>query len=699
MLYWQNLLDCVTNSSDRANEVIDSIVNSQEFKDNPLYFRILSATNDMISDANNRVRRILFGDNAKQIEVGDIMMGYNNVLNPTEQGDRLISNSIDYVVTEVGEKETNTVGKVKVSGWHVTLEEANAAENNKQIKRIFILDNNISNENLQKLSDHYKSINTAISQAFADHNYNLIDGLQQEKSWFEANTVLMRDYVGTGNRLLLRKSLDYGYAHTIHKSQGGTYNNVLIYADTINRFSDPLVKQQLKYVAMSRAKDNVTVLTSHPTTGTIEVITNQNIVTNYDHNWTRKEVENQKDKLFIFTDNTDRDSGRNLIDPNSEYAQKYGKDKHYPTQTQAVIRGLNNAMPISTQRWYHEGAKGKSGRWTDDAFDEFKSVIDAEIEDIKLKWDTGRYKQLVFGRGDVLFNGPISEITEQRVPRIYNYLQQKQQELLDYVKGTTTQVPESVQQEQSTNPKDFRLYSGGATGSDTKWAEIANKYGIGKTVNYRPEHLDLLTPAQTQEVETAYIGAANKLGRKALDANTFAGKLVRRDYLQAKAADSIFAVGHILRPGEKNAKGYTVRSTIPSVDGGTGYAVQMGIDLHKPIHVYDQVYDQWYRFDYNDNTFVAEDIPTLTPKFAGIGTRETTDKGINAIEQVFQKTFGSVQIQTESTVQWVQEQQQPTKPFNLADFATFDESELQSDPDIQELNNKGEQIKNDCKGN
>lgn len=831
-----------TNSSDRANEVIDTIVNSEEFKSNPLYFRILSATNDMISDANNRVRRILFGDNAKQIEVGDIMMGYNNVLNPTEQGDRLISNSIDYVVTEVGEKETNTVGKVKVSGWHVTLEEANAAENNKQIKRIFVLDNNISDENLQKLSDHYKSINTAISQAFADHNYNLIDGLQQEKSWFEANTVLMRDYVGTGNRLLLRKSLDYGYAHTIHKSQGGTYNNVLIYADTINRFSDLLVRQQLKYVAMSRAKDNVTVLTSHPTTDSREVITSENIVVNYDHNWTRSEVENQKDKLFIFTDNTDRTSGSTLIDPDSEYAQKYGKDKRYPTQTQAVIRGLNNAMPISTQRWYHEGAKGKSGRWTDDAFNEFKLVIDAEIEDIKRKWDTGRYKQLVFGRGDVLFNGPISEITEQRVPKIYNYLQQKQQELLDYVRGTVNQVPESVQQEQSTNPKDFKLYSGGATGSDTRWAETANKYGIGKTVNYRPEHLDLLTPAQTQEVETAYIGAANKLGRKQLDANTFAGRLVRRDYLQAKAADSIFAVGHILRPGEKNAKGYTVRSTIPSVDGGTGYAIQMGIDLHKPVHVYDQVYDQWYRFDYDDNTFVAEDTPILTPKFAGIGTREINDKGINAIEQVFQKTFGSIQTQTEQpntiniwhssnenadlsnfairpfnykgykfdsveqgfqfakigyatntrenqiignkimfeksgaqlrklgksiqglntkewdankyrimkdmikasfeqnpnakqrllstddavlthnqersewktefprilmevrselgqSVQEVQKQQQPAKSFDLTSFATFDESELQSDPDIQELNNKGEQIKNDCKGN
>ena len=39
------------------------------------------------------------------------------------------------------------------------------------------------------------------------------------------------------------------------------------------------------------------------------------------------------------------------------------------------------------------------------------------------------------------------------------------------------------------------------------------------------------------------------------------------------------------------------------------------------------------------------------------------------------------------------------KPFDLTSFATFDESELQSDPDIRELNEKGEQIKNDCKGN
>lgn len=522
-----------TNSIDRANEVIDTIVNSDEFKTNPLYFRILSATNDMISDANNRVRRILFGDNPKQIEVGDVMMGYSNVLDPDMDGAQLIANSIDYVVSEVSEQQTRTVGlsKVKVKGYNVVLDEANARPEDNRKRTVFVLSNDTDDETLQKLSDDLKYINTQISQAFMDHNYDLANQLMQLKSQFEASTVLMRDYTGSGNRLLLHKALDYGYAHTIHKSQGGTYNNVLIYADTIDRFSDPLVKQQLKYVAMSRAKDNVVVLTSHPTTGTTEYTSNFN------------------------------------------------------------------------------------------------------------------------------------------------------------------QSSEQTQVEQSTNPKDYHLYSGGAVGADTKWGEIASKYNIGKIRHYRPETLDVLTPEQMQEVETQYTAAANRLGRKVLNDNTTAGKLVRRDYLQAKAADSIFAIGHILRPGEKNSKGYTVRSTIPSVDGGTGYAVQMAIDLHKPVHVFDQQYKHWYRFDYDQNTFVAEDIPTLTTKFAGVGTRQINEDGVNAIKQIFEKTFGTVQNQ-----HLEQQQVNSTTPFDLTSFATFDESELQSDPDIEQMNRDGEQIKKNCKG-
>lgn len=148
-------------------------------------------------------------------------------------------------------------------------------------------------------------------------------------------------------------------------------------------------------------------------------------IENYGGNWTRRGAATDPESLYIFTDNTDRDSGRGLIDPMSKYAQKYGKDKHYPAMTQAVLRGLDNAMPLSTQRWYHEGAKGVTGRWTDADFTEFKKVIDAEIEDIAREWNTGKYKRIVIGSADGFFNTEISNISMERTPLLYQYLQRK----------------------------------------------------------------------------------------------------------------------------------------------------------------------------------------------------------------------------------------------------------------------------------
>lgn len=151
--------------------------------------------------------------------------------------------------------------------------------------------------------------------------------------------------------------------------------------------------------------------------------------------WSRTEVEQHPNYLYIFTDNTDRDSGSQLIDPNSKYARKYGQNKHYPKMTQAVIRGLDNAMPLSTQRWYHGDKKGKTGVWTDADIEEFKKVIDQEIDDIIREWDTGKYEKLIIGDGDAFFNSSISNISITRAPKLYYYLKQKVQELYKHVDG------------------------------------------------------------------------------------------------------------------------------------------------------------------------------------------------------------------------------------------------------------------------
>ncbi len=227
-------------------------------------------------------------------------------------------------------------------------------------------------------------------------------------------------------------------------------------------------------------------------------------------------------------------------------------------------------------------------------------------------------------------------------------------EVVEQLRSKPTQPTVST----ANNPAEYTNYSGAAIGSDKAWAEVGKEYGLGKQVDYTPQTLQKLSQDQVQEVETAYQKAVKDLGRNPLpydwnDPNKkvdgksiyYNGGLVRRDYLQAKAADAVFAIGNIVTPGSKNKKGYAVKSKTDSVDGGTGYAVQMAINLGKPVYVFDQTYEKWFAWE--DGKFRISNVPTLTTKFAGIGTREINEAGKQAIRDVYANTF---KVSTQPTV-------------------------------------------------
>ena len=76
------------------------------------------------------------------------------------------------------------------------------------------------------------------------------------------------------------------------------------------------------------------------------------------------------------------------------------------------------------------------------------------------------------------------------------------------------------------------------------------------------------------------------------------------------------------------------------VDGGTGYAVQMAINNQKEVYVFDQIRDKWFRWSYSSLSYVECQCPKITYQdFAGIGTREIKQNGIQAIRDVYNKTF------------------------------------------------------------
>ena len=127
-------------------------------------------------------------------------------------------------------------------------------------------------------------------------------------------------------------------------------------------------------------------------------------------------------------------------------------------------------------------------------------------------------------------------------------------------------------------PEEAEFYSGAATGSDKAWEEAATKAGI-KVKNYTVNNWDKLSNEERERLDKEYQEVVNTLGRKVLDINSYSGKLVRRDMLQADKADAIFAIGKVA------SNGY--------VDGGTGYATTRGIIRGIPVYLFDQSDSTW----------------------------------------------------------------------------------------------------------
>lgn len=187
-------------------------------------------------------------------------------------------------------------------------------------------------------------------------------------------------------------------------------------------------------------------------------------------------------------------------------------------------------------------------------------------------------------------------------------------------------------------------HSGGALGSDTIFEEIGNEYGIKtKAYSYNTNYhksenkFEISNTDYLEGIENIKI-ANKKLKRFGI--NKFIN-LLSRNWCQVKYSDEIFAIGYIIKPNEKGRKGYYNKSNYEVVDGGTGYAIQMGIDNEKEIYVFDQKINNWFKWSYITSKFIKINyLPKIeSENFAGIGTREITEDGIKAISELYKNTF------------------------------------------------------------
>lgn len=208
--------------------------------------KLLAYTNKRVEAFNKVIREVLYGKDSQEYLIGDFIMMYDSLKNKNYK----ISNSEDFIILNSVYHENKNILGINVIGWGLVI------YNGTKSNVIFVLSRYNSEKTFDLLAEkieeirldaikHNKSKNR---NAYWKKYFNLIE------SFFTPINLIYH------NRVVKRKSIDYGYAVSVHRSQGSSYNNVLIDMDNIFRCRDKEELRQLQYVALSRTRKDIYLL-------------------------------------------------------------------------------------------------------------------------------------------------------------------------------------------------------------------------------------------------------------------------------------------------------------------------------------------------------------------------------------------------------------------------------------------------------
>lgn len=245
---WQELLK---NNISEFQEMVES--------EDPNRIKLLAYTNKRVMAFNQVIRKLLF-NNTNEYNVGDILMAYDSCeIDATDPSDwknkpfkYKMFNSNDYIVRAIS-LESKFIYGVLTKGYKLELYDVYDGDN----VCVFVL----SKDNDEKVFQHIAaSLETLRTDAIKAQTK-----VQKNKLWveyFKLNAMFLTpiDLIHDG-RVVKSKSLDYGYCLTTHKSQGSSFNTVLVDMGNILRCPDAAELRQLQYVALSRTRKDIHMLT------------------------------------------------------------------------------------------------------------------------------------------------------------------------------------------------------------------------------------------------------------------------------------------------------------------------------------------------------------------------------------------------------------------------------------------------------
>jgi exodeoxyribonuclease-5 len=210
-------------------ENIDNFKDPQKRKN----IKILAWTNEKVGEYNRFIRSVLFPNSSDLVVKGDFLVGQTGI-------EGSIKNSFEYTVKNSRYYPFGQ-GEEGYAGWQVTLFE----EETKKEIYTFIIDHR-DKRTIDKINKDYQAILARVKAAGG-----------RGKAWFPYyrwfNSWLTLERIPFGNRQLSPK-ISYGYAMTVHKAQGSTYDTVIVDEDNIMLNKKTEERNRLLYTAFSRAR-------------------------------------------------------------------------------------------------------------------------------------------------------------------------------------------------------------------------------------------------------------------------------------------------------------------------------------------------------------------------------------------------------------------------------------------------------------
>ena len=231
-----------------ARKFLDSILEHYKkaiHKSDILYTKVLAYTNERVRLYNELIHKSIFGKE-NQYAKFEFLTAYDNF----EYNSISYENGMDYIIVDDPKNAHIFIPNVgSFPGYSVELYNSFT----KETGIVNIIDKNMDKQYIDLLAFKIEDYRT---RAITTKDKRL-KGMYWKYYFQIMNSFAAPFDIYYDNRLIRKKSIDYGYAVTVHKSQSSSITNVFVDMKDLFKQRNAEELRQLQYVALSRARKDV----------------------------------------------------------------------------------------------------------------------------------------------------------------------------------------------------------------------------------------------------------------------------------------------------------------------------------------------------------------------------------------------------------------------------------------------------------